>query len=122
MPQEITARKDELLKVLKQNRDNHRARFERAYENFRGQAIAALRQNLDSARVGGPVRLVIGLPMPECHTDDYDREIRMLEMHQGDEVEIDSRLFDQIVMDRWGWRASYAANTEKYLADEEPAR
>jgi hypothetical protein len=122
MPERVTVRKDELLKVLRANREAHRGKFERAYERFRGQAIAALRENLDAARVGGPVVLVVGLPVPEDHTEDYDREIRMLEMHQGTEVEIASRLFDQIVMDRWGWKASFAANTESYLVEEVPER
>jgi hypothetical protein len=120
MPERVIVRKDDLLKVLRLNRDSHYSKFERAFERFRGQALAAMQDNLDQARVGGPVRLTIVMPVPECHTEDYDREIRMLEMHQEDTVEIASRLFDQIVMDRWGWAASYAANTEAYLVSEEP--
>jgi hypothetical protein len=107
--------KTELLAVLHENRGRHRETFLRAQEGFRARAIAELDRSLADARAGNEVRLAVSLPKPEDHTEDYDRDIRMLEMHQHDQVMIRVQLFDQIVMDRWGWSATFNATNSAYL-------
>lgn len=115
MPAEVIVDKDELLGVLRANRETHRETFLKAQEGFRARAIAELDRSLADARAGNEVRLTVSLPRPEDHTEDYDREIRMLEMHQNDLVTLGAHLFDQIVMDRWGWSASFNATNSAYL-------
>jgi hypothetical protein len=115
VPDEITADKAELLGVLRENRNRHRETFLQAQEGFRARAIAELDRSLADARAGNEVRLEVRLPRPEDHTDDYNREIRMLEMHQGSQVTIRAQLFDQIVMDRWGWSNTFNATNSAYL-------
>jgi len=115
VPDEVLVSKDELLAVLRANRDNHRAVFLQAQEGFRERAIAELDRSLADARAGNEVRLAVHLPEPQDHTEDYDREIRMLEMHQEPTVTIRAQLFDQIVMDRWGWSGTFNATNSAYL-------
>lgn len=115
MPDEVVVDVKELLGVLRENRGKHRAMFLEAQEGFRKRAIAELDRSLADARAGNEVRLTVHLPQPEDHTEDYDREIRMLEMHRADQVMIRAHLFDQIVMDRWGWSASFNATNSAYL-------
>jgi hypothetical protein len=114
MPDEIVVDKNELLDVLRANRDRHRDVFLKAQQGFRERAIAELDRSLADAQVGDDVRLAVHLPKPEDHTEDYDREIRMLEMHQEPTVKIRAALFDQIVMDRWGWSAAFNATNSAY--------
>jgi hypothetical protein len=115
MPDEVLVDKDELLGVLRANRDSHRGAFLKAQQGFRERAIAELDRSLADARAGNDIRLsILHLPKPEDHTEDYDREIRMLEMHQEPTVRIRASLFDQIVMDRWGWSAAFNATTTAY--------
>lgn len=115
MPDEVVVGKEELLAVLRQNRARHREVFLEAQEGFRKRAIAELDRSLADARAGNEVRLAVRLPEPEDHTDDYDREIRMLEMHQHAQVMIRAQLFDQIVMDRWGWSNTFNTTNSAYL-------
>ena len=115
MPDLVTVKVADLLEVLRQNRDLHREKFLDAQVQFRQRAVYELDRSLADARKGNEVRLFIQLPEPEDHTADYDREIRMLEMHQGDTIDIRAGQFDQLVMDRWGWSGSFAANTLSYL-------
>lgn len=115
MPDQVTVDKDDLLAILVANREHHRETFLKAQEGFRERAIAELDRSLADARQGNAVRLNIHLPQPEDHTEDYDREIRMLEMHLEPTVVIRAQLFDQIVMDRWGWSASFNATNSAYL-------
>lgn len=115
MPDEVLVSKDELLGVLRRNRDGHREVFLKAQRGFRERAISELDRSLADARAGRDVRLAFHLPEPEDHTGDYDREIRMLEMHTEPTVRIRAGLFDQIVMDRWGWSASFHTTNSAYL-------
>jgi hypothetical protein len=114
MPDEIVVDKGELLDVLRTNRARHRDVFLKAQQGFRERAITELDRSLADARAGNDVRLAVHLPKPEDHTEDYDREIRMLEMHQEPRVKIRAALFDQIVMDRWGWSATFNATNSAY--------
>jgi hypothetical protein len=116
MPAEVTVKKSALLDVLRANREQHRDIFLEAQHGYRERVVSVLDQRLNDAREGRKINLIFMFPEPEDHTEDYDREIRMLEMHTGDEVTIDSRLFDQIVMDRWGWKNSFASSTQQYLS------
>jgi len=115
MPAEVTVTKTELLKVLEANRATHRETFIAAQSGFRARVIEELDRRLAEARAGHHVDLMIRLPEPEDHTEDYDREIRMLQMHTGDTVTVGAHLFDQIVMDRWGWSTSFNTTNSAYL-------
>lgn len=115
MPDEVVVDKEELLTVLRGNRAKHREIFLKAQEGFRKRAIQELDRSLADARAGNEIRLAVHLPIPEDHTGDYDREIRMLEMHIEHTVKIRAQLFDQIVMDHWGWSGIFNATSSPYL-------
>jgi hypothetical protein len=116
MPAEVTVMKDELREVLEQNRARHRDAFLAAQAAYRKRVIEELDRRLMDARAGRHINLAFGMPVPEDHTGDYDREIRMLDMHTEDTVTISAHLFDQIVMDHWGWSASFNATNSVYAA------
>jgi hypothetical protein len=112
----VTVKKDELLKVLEENRAKHRALFEEAQVSYRKRVIKELDRRLEDAKAGRKFNTYISLPVPEDHTEDYDTEIRMLELEVAEEVKISGRQFTQLVMDDWGWKASFTANTVAYTA------
>jgi hypothetical protein len=114
----VTVEKAALLAVVRENRAKHRAVFERAVEVFRGQANERLEALARELRESGslPKTLYVGLPIPEEHTDDYDRAIRMLEMHIHDVVELSEEAYRRVVEDDWGWQQTFATNTRSYLA------
>lgn len=114
MPEEIVVDVNQLRLVLVANRENHRSKFLKAQEGYRARAVYELDKALEDARKGNKIRLYITLPEPEDHTEDYDREIRMLEMHQENTVKIRAQLFDQIVMDNWGWSKAFNATNSAY--------
>ena len=100
----VSVGKPELLDALKKNRAQHRKIFEEALDGYRKKAIEMLEQNIANIKAGKVERIYVSLPMPEDHTKDYDRVIRMLEMHRGETLQLDQRYFAQYVMDDWGWR------------------
>lgn len=114
MPAKVTINKDELLGVLMKNRDNHRAEFLLAQGGYRKFVIEELDRHLEDARKGRKIERYISFKEPEDHTEDYDREIRMLQMHTEPAVEIEAHLFDQVVMDNWGWSQAFHATNSMY--------
>lgn len=108
--------KDKLLAVLRANRDKHHDVFERAVVKFREQAIQKLDGIIEQLRQGKTPNLYVGLPVPEEHTDDYDRNIHMLEMHIGGTIMISEEAFLRLVEDDWGWRDAFASNTASYIS------
>ena len=114
----ITVSKPELLKILRANRERHHSTFEKALVVFRERAIKELDKLI--ADVKGPHvprSLHIGLPVPEEHTDDYDRAIHMLEMHIADVVTLSESAYAKLVDDNWEWRRMFEGTTMAYLSD-----
>ena len=112
----ITVIKTELVEKLKANRETHRALFLAAQERYRDAMIKELDQALEEARNGGTIRRSFAMPVPEDHTADFDTAIEMLQWDLGKTVQLSYHDFQQYVQNQWGWRASFAANTESYLA------
>jgi hypothetical protein len=114
---EITVDKADLIAKIQANRDEHRSMFIKAQERYREAMIAELDRALEEAREGKKIRRSFSLPVPEDHTDEFNTAIEMLEWDQRDSVELDHRDFARFVQNRWEWQASFAANTQSYLAE-----
>jgi formylmethanofuran dehydrogenase subunit B len=98
----VKVRRSELIDRISENRDAHKALYEKAVAGFRAPAIEELDDMLTRAK-GGEVRLNVGLTVPEDHTHEYDRALDMLNMSQDDVIEIDKQSFAQLVRNEWTW-------------------
>ena len=110
----VTVEKNALLSTLKENRESHALMYQEAMEVYRKQMIDTLNQLVDTLKAGKDVEHFIRLPIPEEHTDDYDRAIKMYEWHIGNEVTLDSQRFNELVLNEWGWSSSFVSNTASY--------
>lgn len=113
---EVTVKRVDLLKKVKENRDNHRSVFNDAQEVYRELMIKELDTMLSDAKAGRKIRRAVSMPEPEDHTRDYDRIIMMLEMSVDDEIELMAQDFARYVMDQWEWNASFQVSTMAYAA------
>jgi len=113
----IKVDKADLLEKLRTNREEHRSMFLKAQEVYRTAMIAELDRALQDAREGRDIVRMFRLPVPEDHTADFDTVIEMLEWEQGKTIKLAHHDFQQYVQNQWGWRASFAANTQSYLAE-----
>lgn len=112
---DVTVHKNELLDTLGRNRREHRAQFEAALEGYKERCLALLEDKLAELRAGRTPLLQFGLPVPQDHTPDYDRIIRMVEMEVGETITLDQASFAQYVMDDWTWKREFAATSSFYL-------
>lgn len=114
--QSVKVKKTELIEVLTKNRDGHRTEFLESQDLYRAAVIKELDAMLAEAREKKSIRRHINLPEPEDHTDDYDRELRMLAMSVDDVIELGVHDFDTFVMDNWAWKQSVSATNMFYKA------
>lgn len=77
-------------------------------------------ENQDKTKAVPQISLSFGfngywpLSFPECHLEDYDRVINMLEFSVADKVELSANDFNAYVRNNWSWRASFLNNNVGY--------
>jgi hypothetical protein len=113
--------KEELLQILRSNRDKHKSIFEEAQQGYREAVIKALDERLADARAGRPVILRFGLVQPTNQTKDYDRAIRMIEMSSEDTIKLEEDEFSNFVLDRWHWKKQWISSNYGYTKMAPPA-
>lgn len=107
-------KREDLLAVLKTNRDQHEAVFLEAQIGYRRKVIEVLEARLADARNDRPINTFIQLTAPVNQTKDYDRVIKMIEMGIDEVIELDEEEFSQYVLDQWQWQKSFAASNKLY--------
>jgi hypothetical protein len=114
---QVKVKKDELLKILRKNRAEHRDIFLKAQEKYREVAIKELDAQLKAARSGKPFVLakIVRLVQPQDYTAQYDRAIQMLEMSVDDTIIITASEFANFVQDIWNWSRDWAVSNSSYV-------
>lgn len=110
----IRVNKQELLIVLKKNRENHLTEFEKAAQGYRAFVTAELEKRLESLKNGKRISLHFSLQEPFNQTKDYDRVIRMLEMDKNDTIELSEHDFATYVEDDWSWKNQFVTSNALY--------
>lgn len=116
MMKPITVDKENLIRVLRGNREKHRTVFEDALEGYAAEAARVLNEHLTAIQKGKTPAIEIILSRPEDHTKDYDRVIGMLMMHLGDTFEVDEQSYRQYVDDDWAWKRQWLETSTQYAA------
>lgn len=112
--EEVVVKKDKLLKALHDNRAQHRSEFEKALDGYKARSVELLEQHIERIKKNKVERIFVQLPVPEDHTDDYDRAIATLEWTVFDEVELSIREFDMYVRDNWAWKNEFTTSIAMY--------
>jgi hypothetical protein len=97
----VTVSKDELLKVLTENKAKHVQIFNDALEGVRVEYKKLLQREMDKLDSGKEVKSSVSVTMPRSHEEEYDEVIQMLTMSVDDEIELTRHEFQQYVQDKW---------------------
>lgn len=118
MPDYIKVNKDALIVKITEERDKHKAIYDEAVVAYRAafieEAQAYAEEALERAATHRAFVHFTWLPVPEEHTEDFDRAIEMLEWEVGDEVTLSEHDFATLVQNQWGWARAFASNTTSY--------
>jgi hypothetical protein len=105
-----------VLAALGGNRETHRDKFEEAMEGYKQRAIELLEEHIDRIKNNDPEKVLVSLPLPEDHTEEYDRVIHQLQWSLDDELVLDEQEFNTYVRDQWGWRETFAQTYALYTS------
>lgn len=111
----FTFKKNDLIKAITENRNNHRAAFEAALKAYRDEVIETLENQLDQAKRGDRIPRGHGLVCPMDMTKEYDQILDILDMTTDEEIELSQQEFGQYVLDQWNWKTQFANSTCAYL-------
>lgn len=111
---DITVKKDKVLEILRKNRAAHKGIFDEAVEGYKREALARLEQEIARIQRGSLAAVYVQVPTPVNHTNDYDRAIGMVEMHEGDDVQLSEDDYSQYVMDDWAWKHDFLSRNSGY--------
>jgi hypothetical protein len=114
----VSVKKEELLKILESNKNNHHESYEIAVEKWRSgvrKELDKFSKKLDDKK-SGVFQIFISLPVPEEHIDDYDRTIRMVKLDTRDILVLEEEDARHYLEDEWNWSRSFLSNTMSYMA------
>lgn len=110
----IKVKVSQLQEILTKNRATHEEDYAEArlkYLDMASVEIAAMRDMIDQSKFP---KTSIKTPRPEKFTDEYDRTLRMLELHQEDTITLSDKQYINYVDDNWAWSHLFIANTLSY--------
>lgn len=111
----IKVDRNELLAVLRTNRETHLKDYQEAQAEYRKLVVQELTEMLKQAKArDGKIVRNLKAPEPQSFVASYDTAIRMLEMSVEEVIELTQGEFQQYVEDQWTWRNSFATTTMVY--------
>ena len=108
--EKIKVNKQELLGIVKQNREKHKKEYLESIKAYRVKVADLFTKELEKVLSGEKFNVYFDLTKPESHEKDYDLAIRMLEMSVDENVEIERDEFNQLVNDEWSWKRNFKAS------------
>lgn len=119
---QVNVKKEQLLKILKENRAKHVSDYKEALEDYRAAYIEVLQKNIEIAQSGAEDMIPvdeINLPEPQCYAKSYDTAIGMLEISVDETVQLNEIQYRQYVNDEWGWSDSFKLSNSTYSSSFE---
>lgn len=113
----VKVNRQELLDIVRANKDKHVADFNESVEDFKVAAVKLAEANLALAQTGDVdsiVKMKSVPSRPASYEKEYTRAIRMLELSVDETIDVEQDVFNQLVLDEWHWKNQFAASSALY--------
>lgn len=114
--QSVRVKKDELLEKLKSNCEKHTAEYTIALVGYKDDVRSQLVKLVSELDAGRRIKSSISFDEPQCHKEDYEIVIEMLEMSIDEYIDLSMSEFRQYVQDKWTWKEKFMTTNSKYLS------
>ncbi len=114
---DVKVNKDELLGIVRANKEKHIKEYLEAVEDFKKAAINIAEHNLKLAQTADTEQISKFKQLPSkpvSYEDSYSRAIRMLELSVESVIEVEEQIFNQLVLDEWQWKHNFAVTSALY--------
>lgn len=120
----IKMNRQELLKIVRDNKEKHEADFVETVADHAAAMIKIAEKNVrialanrKSVKAGLHAKIVNPqgyLNAPKSFAVEYGRAIRMLELSVEDVIDVEEDVFNQLVLDEWSWKNSFVGTQALY--------
>ena len=112
----IKMQRHELLNIVRENKQKHIVAFTESVEDYKVAVLKIASANLKMAKTADLSKFDFKKfpSTPVSYEDNYTRAERMLELSVEDVIEIEEHIFNQLVLDEWGWKQSFVATGALY--------
>jgi hypothetical protein len=111
---QITAMREDVLKKLKENREEHKKIVTEARIGYVKKAEEVLQKRLGQLREGKIVSLAFSLTVPKDMTEAYDSAISALEWHTGEKITLTAAQVRMFIEDAWDWMDDFLVSNSRY--------
>ena len=121
METSVTIEASKLLRLLRKNREAHLKNYEEAFNAYLEAVKSDLEYHLkalNNPEVGFADFIHTGhlrWDVPEDHTPEYDQAIKMVELSNKPDVQLDQISFREYVMDNWSWTPKFEQSIRRYV-------
>lgn len=112
----VSVDKNNLLQILKKNREQHESDYIKAKAGFKEELKAELEEKLRLLSIGEDVPLHFENRRPENNLKDYDEIIGMLEISVDESIELTAEQYRCYVDDNWSWKEMWSLSNSAYLS------
>ena len=113
----IKMKRQDLLDIVIHNRAKHATAYTEAVTDYKSLVLKVAAENLKIAKSGDLETFKKMRSMPSApvqYSESYHRAIRMLELSVEDIIEVEEDVFNQLVLDEWGWKNHFIATSSSY--------
>lgn len=113
----VKINKEELLKIIRENKEKHIRDFNEAVVDYKTAAIKLAKEHIALAETGdlNKIAKIKAMPsQPTSYEDSYNRAIRMLELSVEEVIELEDTIFNQLVLDEWTWKNQFTVSASLY--------
>ena len=122
----VNIEKNKLLEKVKENLEKHIKEYNEAVEDYIAvvqeicvENVKIAKRNLKVSKemncVNGDFNLPKMFPsIPVSYENEYNRAIAMLEMSADEIIELESEVFNQLVLDEWEWKRNFEMTNTLY--------
>ena len=106
-----------LLEIVRENKEKHIAAYNESVEDYKAAVLKIAKRNHFLAKTGdlNQIGQMKKFPNhPVSYEDNYTKAIRMLELSVEDVIDIEEHIFNQLVLDEWGWKQQFVATGALY--------
>ena len=107
----VKMQRDELLKIVRENKEKHILTYQESVEDYKVAVLKIASVNLKMAKTADLSKFDFKKfpSVPVSYEDNYNRAVRMLELSVESVIEIEEHIFNQLVLDEWGWKQQFVA-------------
>lgn len=111
---EVTIKKDDALRIIRQNKEDHKKIYEDGMVGYKQELKEILEKKMALLEKGEYASPHIRISPPSIHIEEYNSVIKMLELSVDEEVTLDSRQFRELIMDKWNWQRDFLKSNAKF--------